>query len=113
LPKAKQNSVSPPTPEEIAAARFKDAQDYLAWAQRVISAGWNRDCRSRRCRRNGCQDVRRCEPQQRPRLHQVLAMLTLAALEENSLRKEVRDDPTAAQRRAQLADARARGWLPF
>src|SRR4051794_19648342 len=108
MPKAKQqNSVATPSPAEIEMARLKETQDYFAWAQRVISAGWNWECRSRRCRRNGCQNVRWCEPQQRPRLRQLLATLTLAELEENTPCKEAGEDAAAAaQRRALLAHAK-------
>lgn len=110
MPKAKK-IIPAPTAAEIAAARGQDEQEYLAWARRLIDdAGWNWHCRSRRCHRNGCQDVRRCEPQQRPKLHHVMATLSLAELQMNSLRKEVRDSPQAAEHRQLLKEARKRGW---
>ena len=94
--------------------RLEDERKYLAWARHLIDdKDWNWHCRSRRCRRNGCQNVWKCEPQQRPRLHHIRFMLAIADLEENSLEKEVREGPDAAARRALLANARKRRWLPF
>ena len=94
--------------------RRKDEQDYLAWARHLIDdKDWNWHCRSRRCRRNGCQNVWKCEPQQRDRLNGTRITLVAAQLEENSQFKEVREGPGAALRRAVLANARRRGFLPL
>jgi hypothetical protein len=114
LPKTKTTSANTqPDEAAIAAARAKEHAAYLGWARRVIDAErWNRDCPSRRCRRNGCQEVNRCEPVLCPMLASFRLRLTHALLEEGSLRRDAEEPDEAWDRRMLLADARARGLLP-
>jgi hypothetical protein len=112
--KASPTSPARPSAAEIAEARAKDERERLDWCRRAIAVmRLNRQCRSRRCRRNGCQDVRRCEPQRRAMLDHIRGTLMMADLRENSILPES-DGPVAiAERKALLAHARKHGMLPW
>jgi hypothetical protein len=92
----------------------EQAQSELEWCRRVIDVmEWNWGCPSRACRRNGCQNPRRCEPDLRLALSRFYAALANAQLRENSADESVRNAPEANRRRAVLAHAKRLGILPF
>jgi hypothetical protein len=114
MQKAKRSPARQLTPAEIEAERLAGEQQYLAWSRRLIDdAGWNQRCPSRRCRRNGCQNVTRCEPRLRDGLRHIFSRLLEAQLVANSQQKEIRGSREAAESAALLADARKREWLPL
>ena len=116
MPKARQTAtralkISEPTPDQRELER-RELREYLGWARRVIDgAGWNSHCYARRCRRHGCE--MRCEARWRLGLRRLLGELASAQRQENSIDAATRDGPDAPARRALLADARRRGFLPL
>ena len=114
MPRKPQSRIRTPTAEELAAADAQYEREYLAWALRAINAQrLNLTCPSTRCWRNGCQNLKRCEPRHHASLERLTLELLTAQLEENSVCEQTRNGPGAGKRRKLLAKAKASGLLPL